>query len=141
MVDKGKIAAIFNDFMSLYIGKSKAGIEDLCKKYDYHRMLMGLLSNLDEAAKVPVPLVMKECYEVYKKYRNLELREKDWEKIVAETRELSKKWKSNKWCTRILVELIGLLEEDDKERIRIAEEVEKEMEAMEAAMQKQSKAA
>ena len=138
MVDKSKIAAIFNDFLSLYLGKSKIGIEELCKKYDYHRMLMGLLSNLDEAAKVPIPLVMKECYEVYKKYRNLELKEKDWEKIVAETRELSQKWKSNKWCTRILVELIGLLEEDDKERKRIVEEVEKEMEA---TMRKQSEAA
>lgn len=141
MVDKSKIAAIFNDFMSLYLGKSKVGIEELCKKYDYHRMLMGLLSNLDEAAKVPIPLVMKECYEVYKKYRNLELKEKDWEKIVVETRELSQKWKSNKWCTRILVELIGLLEEDDKERKRIAKEVEKEMEEMEAEMRKQSEAA
>ena len=41
------------------------GIEELCKRYDYHRMLMGLLSNMDEAAKIPVPVVMKECYEVY----------------------------------------------------------------------------
>ncbi len=138
MVDKNEIASIFNDFMALYKGKSQIGIEALCKKYDYHRMLLGLLSNLDEAAKVPVPLVMKECYEAYKKYRNLEMKESDWEKVVAETRELLLKWKSNKWCSRILVELIGLLEEDDKERKRIAEEVEREMEA---AMQKQSNAA
>ncbi len=71
MVDQSRIAAIFNDFMSLYLGRSGSGIEQLCKKHDYHRMLMGLLSNLDEAAKVPVPQVMKECYEVYKRYRNL----------------------------------------------------------------------
>lgn len=141
MVDQSKIAAIFNDFMSLYLGRSQIGIEELCKKYDYHRMLMGLLSNMDEAAKVPIPQVMKECYEVYKKYRNREMKKADWEDIVAETRELSQRWNSNKWCTRILVELIGLLEEDDKERRRIAEEVEKEMKEMEAAMQKQSKAA
>lgn len=32
------------------------------------------------------------------------------------------------WCVRVLIELIGLLEEDDKERRRIAKEVEKEME-------------
>ena len=67
MVDQSRIAAIFNDFMSLYLGRSGSGIEQLCKKHDYHRMLMGLLSNLDEAAKVPVPQVMKECYEVYKR--------------------------------------------------------------------------
>lgn len=139
MVDQKIIAAIFNDFMSLYMGKDDmVGIEELCKRYDYHRMLMGLLANMDEAAKVPVPLVMKECYEVYKKYRNREMAEPDWEEAIKETRELSQKWKSNKWCTRIIVELLGLLDEDDKERRRIAEEVEREMEA---AMQNQSRAA
>lgn len=139
MVDQKIIASIFNDFMSLYVGKDDmAGIEELCKRYDYHRMLMGLLANLDEAAKVPVPLVMKECYEVYKQYRNREMAEPDWEELIEETRELSRKWKSNKWCSRILIELMGLLEEDEQERIQIAEEVEKEMEA---AMQNQSKAA
>ena len=139
MVDQKIIAAIFSDFMSLYLGKPEMmGIEELCKKYDYHRMLMGLLSNMDEAAKVPIPLVMKECYEVYKKYRNLEMTEPDWEEVMEETRALSQKWKSNKWCTRIIIELIGLLEEDDKERRRIAEEVEREMEA---TMQDQSEAA
>ena len=71
MVDKKKIAEIFNDFMALYTGNSEIGIEELCKKHDYHRMLMGLLSNLDEAAKIQIPQVMKECYGVYKKYRNL----------------------------------------------------------------------
>ena len=39
---------------------------------------------------------------------------------------------------RILVELVGLLEEDDKERRRIAEEVEREMEE---EMQRQANAA
>ena len=41
---------------------------------------------------------------------------------------LSEKWNANAWCVRVLIELIGLLEEDDKERRRIAKEVEKEME-------------
>ncbi len=114
------------------------GIEELCKRYDYHRMLMGLLSNMDEATKIPVPVVMKECYEVYKKYRNREMMEQDYEDLMEETRKLSDKWKSNKWCNRILVELVGLLEEDDKERRRIAEEVEREMEE---EMQRQENAA
>ncbi len=138
MVDQSMIAAIFNDFMSLYLGREQMGIEELCKRYDYHRMLMGLLSNMDEAAKKPVPLVMKECYEVYKKYRNREMMEQDYEDLMEETRKLSDKWKSNKWCNRILVELVGLLEEDDKERRRIAEEVEREMEE---EMQRQANAA
>ncbi len=131
MVDQSTIAAIFNDFMSLYLGREQMGIEELCKRYDYHRMLMGLLSNMDAAAKIPVPVVMKECYELYKRYRNLEMRERDYENLMEETRKLSDKWKSNKWCTRVIIELVGLLEEDDKERRRIAEEVEREMEEME----------
>lgn len=131
MVDQSMIAAIFNDFLSLYQGKGQTGIEELCKRYDYHRMLMGLLSNMDEAAKIPVPVVMKECYAVYKKYRNIEMTEPDYEDLMEETRNLSDKWKSNKWCTRVIIELVGLLEEDDKERRRIAEEVEREMEEME----------
>ena len=43
MVDQSMIAAIFNDFMSLYLGREQMGIEELCKRYDYHRMLMGWL--------------------------------------------------------------------------------------------------
>ena len=131
MVDQSTIAAIFNDFMSLYLGREQMGIEELCKRYDYHRMLMGLLSNMDAAAKIPVPVVMKECYGLYKRYRNLEMTERDYENLMEETRKLSDKWKSNKWCTRVIIELVGLLEEDDKERRRIAEEVEREMEEME----------
>lgn len=50
------------------------------------------------------------------------------EAVVEETRILSEKWNANAWCVRVLIELIGLLEEDDKERRRIAKEVEKEME-------------
>ena len=127
MVDQSMIAAIFNDFMSLYLGREQMGIEELCKRYDYHRMLMGLLSNMDEAAKIPIPVVM-----------NREMVERDYEDLMEETRKLSDKWKSNKWCNRILVELVGLLEEDDKERRRIAEEVEREMEE---EMQRQANAA
>lgn len=89
---------------------------------------MGLLANLDEAATIPVPQVMKECYGIYKQYREREMEEKDWEAVVEETRVLAEKWKSNKWCVRVLIELMGLLEHDDKERRRIAKEVEKEME-------------
>ena len=128
MTDQKMIAAIFNDFMSLYRGTSQIGIQEICKKYENHRMLMGLLANLDEAAAIPVPQVMKECYGIYKQYREREMEEKDWEAVVEETRVLAEKWKSNKWCVRVLIELMGLLEHDYKERRRIAKEVEKEME-------------
>lgn len=129
MTDPKIIAGIFNDFTALYQGKgSQMGIKPLLKKYDNHPMLLGLLSYMDEAAKVPVLKVIKEAYEVYKVNRNRELGDKDWENIVDWTREISLKWKDNKWCNRILIELICLLEADEKERKQIAKEVQKEME-------------
>lgn len=129
MTDSKIIAGIFNDFMALYQGKEpQTGIKPLLKKYDNHPMLLGLLSNMDEAVKIPVPQVLKEAYQVYKVYRNRELADKDWEDIVEQTRLISEKWKENKWCHRILIDLICLLEADEKERKKVAKEVEKEME-------------
>lgn len=43
MTDQKKIAAIFNDFMALYRGTSQIGIQEICKKYENHRMLIGLI--------------------------------------------------------------------------------------------------
>ena len=128
MTDQKQLAEIFNDFMALYLGKGNCGIKQLCEKYDSHPMLLGLLSNMDEALKLPVPQVMKEAYQVYRKYREVELEDKDWQEIVDTTREISQKWKENKWCCRVMIQLTCLLEADDKERRRIAKEVEKEME-------------
>ena len=34
MTDQKMIAAIFNDFMSLYRGTSQIGIQEICKKYE-----------------------------------------------------------------------------------------------------------
>lgn len=128
MTDKKMIAAIFNDFMGLYTGKEQIGIKPLLNKYDNHPMLLGLLSNMDEATKIPVPKVIQEAYQVYKKYRDQELEDKDWDEIVDLTRGISKRWNENKWCCRILIELICLLDADEKERKKIAKEIGKEME-------------
>ena len=55
MTDQKLIAGIFNDFLGLYTGKIQTGIRPLIEKYKNHPMLMGLLSNLDEAAKIQAP--------------------------------------------------------------------------------------
>ena len=55
MTDQKLIAGIFNDFLGLYTGKIQTGIRPLIEKYKSHPMLMGLLSNLDEAAKIQAP--------------------------------------------------------------------------------------
>ena len=68
MTDQKLIAGIFNDFLGLYTGKIQTGIRPLIEKYKSHPMLMGLLSNLDEAAKIQAPKAMKEIYSFYKEY-------------------------------------------------------------------------
>lgn len=128
MVDQKLISGIFNDFLALYLGKKQIGIRPLCEKYENHPMLIGLLSNLDEAAKIPAPRVMKDAYDLYKEYRGRELEEKEWEQVAEKTTELYEKWEKNKWCSRVIIELVSLLDSDDAERRKLAQEVEKEME-------------
>ena len=52
MTDQKLIAGIFNDFLGLYTGKIQTGIRPLIEKYKNHPMLMGLLSNLNEARRL-----------------------------------------------------------------------------------------
>lgn len=128
MVDQKLISGIFNDFLALYLGKKQIGIRPLCEKYENHPMLMGLLSNMDEAAKIPVPKVMKETYDLYKEYRGRELEDEECEQFVDRTYEIYDKWDKNKWCGRIIAELVCLIDSDATERRKLAREVEKEME-------------
>ena len=71
---------------------------------------------------------------------NLQVRLKEQEEEFQAEGELALA-KEYAQVYRILVELIGLLEEDEAERRRIAHEVEREMKEMEAAMQRQAEAA
>lgn len=129
MVDQKEIAGIFNDFRNLYIGKSELGIRQLLEKYKNHPVLMGLLSNMDEAVKLQIPQTMKEVYDFYKKYRGRELKDKDWENVFEEANKMIKEKDSNFWYQRMVLEMVTLLDKDDHERRQIAKEVEKEMEA------------
>ena len=82
MTDQKLIAGIFNDFLGLYTGKIQTGIRPLIEKYKNHPMLMGLLSNLDEAAKIQAPKAMKEIYSFYKEYRGRDLEDADWKELT-----------------------------------------------------------
>lgn len=62
MTDQKEIAGIFNDFLGLYNGKNPVGLQELLQKYKYHPVLLGLLSNMDSAAKIPVSRAMKDIY-------------------------------------------------------------------------------
>ena len=95
---------------------------------------MGLLSNLDEAAKIQAPKAMKEIYSFYKEYRGRDLEDADWKELTEKARQICAGWEENEWVRRIVLEMISLLDSDDAERRRIALEVEKEMEAAEQKM-------
>lgn len=140
MVDQKKIAGIFTDFLGLYNGKLNIGIRALCEKYEKHPMLMGLLTNMEDAAEIEVPQAMKEIYAFYKEYRGKDLTDKDWEMIVEKVRQMVKDRKENLWYRRVVLEIVNLLEDDDRERRRIAKEVEKEMEEAEMAAGQQEAA-
>ncbi|MDO4339138.1 MAG: hypothetical protein Q4C91_13815 [Eubacteriales bacterium] len=128
MVNQKMIANIFTDFRDLYTGKHPVGIRQLCEKYENHPVLMRLLSNMDEAAHMEVPKAMKEIYDFYKEYRGRDLEDEDWKEICDRAGEMDKNRGENLWYRRTLMEMVYLLEEDDRERRRIAMEVEKEME-------------
>lgn len=128
MVNQKMIANIFTEFRNLYTGKNAIGIRPLCEKYENHPMLMGLLTNMEAAAEIEVPQAMKEIYDFYKEYRGKDLNDDDWETIVERTGRMVKERKNNLWYRRVILEVVNLLEDDDRERRRIAKEVEKEME-------------
>ena len=95
MTDQKLIAGIFNDFLGLYTGKIQTGIRPLLEKYKNHPMLMGLLSNLDEAAKIQAPKAMKEIYSFYKDYRGRDLEDADWKELTEKARQISAGWEEN----------------------------------------------
>ena len=88
MTDQKLIAGIFNDFLGLYTGKIQTGIRPLIEQYKNHPMLMGLLSNLDEAAKIQAPKAMKEIYSFYKEYRGRDLDDADWKELTEKARQI-----------------------------------------------------
>lgn len=128
MTDQKMIANIFTDFRNLYTGKEPMGIFSLCEKYENHPMLMALLDNLGEAVKLQVPAAMKEIYGFYKQYRGKDLVDQDWEEIVKTAGDMVKSQQENIWYRRVVLEIVNLLDDDDRERQIIAKEVEKEME-------------
>lgn len=95
MTDQKLIAGIFNDFLGLYTGKIQTGIRPLIEKYKNHPMLMGLLSNLDEAAKIQAPKAMKEIYSFYKEYRGRDLEDADWKELTEKARQICAGWEEN----------------------------------------------
>ena len=113
--------------------KNPVGLQELLQKYKYHPVLLGLLSNMDSAAKIPVSRAMKDIYDFYKLYRNRDLEETDWKNVTALAAKLDEKWKENPWVRQVLLDMVGLLDSDDQERRKIEKEVAAEMEKAQQA--------
>ena len=128
MVDQKMIAGIFNDFLGVYIGKVNLGIRPLQEKYGKHPVLMKLLSNVEAASEIPVAKAMKEIYGFYKEYPGRPLSDKDWEEIVERAGQLHKAWNENVWCRQVILEMVNLLDVDDREQRKLAAETEKRLE-------------
>lgn len=117
MVDYKAVAGIFNDFLALYVGKGKCryGIRELYQKYPQNTLLQALMANMNEAQGLPVPTVLRDAYELFKPYRERMLSDTEWEQIVNDSGKMNEKYKNNVWCRQLLLELMNLLEQDDKE--------------------------
>ena len=71
---------------------------------------------------------MKEIYGFYKEYRGRPLSDKDWEEIVERAGQLHKAWNENVWCRQVILEMVNLLDVDDREQRKLAAETEKRLE-------------
>lgn len=116
MIDYKKIASMVGDFYAVYLGKSMMGIKGLLEKYEYNKFIITLISNLETTIHIDMHKAMHEIYDFYKEHRGKGKRsDKEWEEIVNEASSIGKKYKGNEWCTQFLIEMLNIIEEEDKE--------------------------
>lgn len=113
---------MFNDMYAFLKGKQNGGIEVLQDAYQDEPLFLALIGGLDEALKVQYFDVMKECNAFHKKYCDRLLNDSDWDAIVDEIKAFSEKWNQNPWCKKLILALLGLLEQEDAERKKAAGE-------------------
>lgn len=109
------IRNLFNDMTLFFRGTEGVGLNELADGYSDEPIFLAFMSNLDEALKVPYMDVMMQCYQFYKGYCGRELSEEEWDAIVTGIQEFNQKWENNRWCTGLILALLGLLDEENKE--------------------------
>ena len=116
MTDQKMIASMVGDFYGVYLGKSMLGIQGLLKKYHNHKFIITLISNLETTVEIDMHKAMHEIYDFYKKHRGkVQRAESDWEQIIEEEGKIGKKYEGNTWCKQFLIQMISIIEEEDKE--------------------------
>ncbi len=104
------------DFYGVYLGKSMLGIQGLLKKYHNHKFIITLISNLETTVEIDMHKAMHEIYDFYKKHRGKGQRvDSEWEQIIEEAGKIGKKYEGNTWCKQFLIQMISIIEEEDKE--------------------------
>lgn len=112
MDDSTQVKAIFNDLYVLI--NANKGLLALYEKYRDSSLFMALIGYLDLAVKSDPNAVMKETYAFYKRYADRELSEEDWDAVVEDFRKENEIW-DNEWCKQQMLELLGILEAQEKE--------------------------
>lgn len=105
---------VYNDMYAFFNGIQPMGLEALLNAYGDEPLLLAFISNLEEAVNVPYNDAMQESYAFYKAYCGRALTDEEWEQVVAEIGEYSKRWE-NRWCQGLILAVLGLLELEDKE--------------------------
>lgn len=119
---------MFNDMHLFFNGKEAIGLEALQDTYQEEPLFLAFISDLPEALKISYNDAMQECYGFYKQHCGRELNEEDWDCIVKEIQKFVRKW-DNKWCQNVILALLGILEQEDKERKEISKEKQAPMAA------------
>lgn len=115
MNESVQVKAIFNDFYVLF--NANKGVLALYDKYKDNDLFKALIRNLELAVESDANAIMKETYAFYKRYADRELGDEDWDAAVEDFKRINNAW-DNQWCKEQMLELLGVLELQEKERKR-----------------------
>ncbi|WP_314723442.1 hypothetical protein [Enterocloster bolteae] len=113
MDDSALVKAMFNDLYVLF--NANKGVLALCDKYKDSSLFRVLIGNLDLAVVSDPNAIMKETYAFYKRYADRELNDSDWDSVVEDFKHMNQAW-DNEWCKQQMLELLGILEAQEKAR-------------------------
>lgn len=113
MDESVQVKSIFNDFYVLF--NANKGVLALYGKYKDSNLFMALIGNLDLAVESDANRIMKETYAFYKRYADRDLSDEDWDAAVEDFKRINNFW-DNQWCKQHMLELLGILEAQEKER-------------------------
>ena len=115
MDESVQVKAIFNDFYVLF--NANKGVLALYDKYKDNDLFKALIRNMELAVESDANAIMKQTYAFYKRYADRELSEMDWDAVVEDFKFINNAW-DNQWCKEQMLELLGVLEMQEKERKR-----------------------